>query len=175
MSYCPVIVLFIILKAHDDVIKWKHFPRSWPFVQGSHRWIPLQRPVTQSFDVFFDLRLNKRLSKQSWGWWFETPSRSLWRQCSDFDSVTCTFFLIKWPRSLVESALSSNAYSVFASYTQYYVIRGRYFMYWVYNKWLPVTLLSNNSRPGLLLLVPTFGPDGLITQLGPRHCKGPLP
>ena len=22
---------------HDDVIKWKHFPRYWPFVQGSHR------------------------------------------------------------------------------------------------------------------------------------------
>ena len=31
-----------------------------------------QRPVTRSFDVFFDLQLNKRLSKQSWGWWFET-------------------------------------------------------------------------------------------------------
>ena len=27
-----------------------------------------QRPVTRSFDVFFDLRLNKQLSKQSWGW-----------------------------------------------------------------------------------------------------------
>ena len=33
---------------------------------------PTQRPVTRSFDVFFDLRLNTRLSKQSWGWWFET-------------------------------------------------------------------------------------------------------
>ena len=41
---------------------------------------PTQRPVTRSFGVFFDLRLNKRLSKQSWGWWFETPSWSLWRQ-----------------------------------------------------------------------------------------------
>ena len=40
---------------------------------------PTQRPVTRSFDVYFDLRLNKRLSKQSWGWWFETLSRSLWR------------------------------------------------------------------------------------------------
>ena len=40
---------------------------------------PTQRPVTRSFDVFFDLRLNKRLSKQSWGWWFETLSRPLWR------------------------------------------------------------------------------------------------
>ena len=43
---------------------------------------PAQRPVTRSFDVFFDLRLNKRLSKQSWDWWFETISRSLWRHCN---------------------------------------------------------------------------------------------
>ena len=43
---------------------------------------PAQRPVTRSFDVFFDLRLNKRLSKQPWGWWSETPSWSLWRQCN---------------------------------------------------------------------------------------------
>ena len=40
---------------------------------------PAQSPVTRSFDVFFDLYLNKRLSKQSRGWWFKTPSRSLWR------------------------------------------------------------------------------------------------
>ena len=42
---------------------------------------PAQRAVTRRFDVFFDLRLNKRLSKQSWGWWFETPSPTLWRHC----------------------------------------------------------------------------------------------
>ena len=40
---------------------------------------PAQRPETQSFDVFFDLRLNKQLREQPWGWWFETPSWSLWR------------------------------------------------------------------------------------------------
>ena len=40
---------------------------------------PAQRLVTRSFDVFFDLRLNKRFSKQSWGWWFKTPPWSLWR------------------------------------------------------------------------------------------------
>ena len=44
---------------------------------------PAQRPVTRSFGVFFDLRLNKWLSKQSWGWWFETLSRPLWRHCND--------------------------------------------------------------------------------------------
>ena len=42
---------------------------------------PSQRPVTRSLDVFFDMCLNKQLSKQLWGWWFETPSRSLWRHC----------------------------------------------------------------------------------------------
>ena len=67
--------------AHDDVIKWKHFPRYWPFVRGIHRpgEFSAQRSVPRSFSVFFDLRLNERLSKQWWGWWFETLSRSLWR------------------------------------------------------------------------------------------------
>ena len=50
------------------VIKWKHFLRYWPFVRG--------------FDVYFDLLLNKRLSKQSWGWWFETPSCPSWWYCN---------------------------------------------------------------------------------------------
>ena len=40
---------------------------------------PAQRPVTRSFGDFFDLRSNKRLSKQLWGWWFETHSPPLWR------------------------------------------------------------------------------------------------
>ena len=45
---------------------------------------PTQRPVTRNFDVFFDLHLNERLSKQSQGWWFETPqSCSLWRHGND--------------------------------------------------------------------------------------------
>ena len=43
---------------------------------------PSQRPVTRSFKVLFDLCLNKRLSKQSSGWWFEAPSGSLWRHCN---------------------------------------------------------------------------------------------
>ena len=63
---------------NDDVIKWKHFPLYWPFVPGIPGEFPAQRPLTRSFGVFFDLRLNKGLSKQSGGWWFVTPSRPLW-------------------------------------------------------------------------------------------------
>ena len=44
---------------------------------------PSQRPVTRSFDVFFELLRNKRLSKQSWRQWFETLSHSLWHHCNE--------------------------------------------------------------------------------------------
>ena len=44
---------------------------------------PSQMPMMWNVDVFFDLRLNKRLSKQSILRWFETPSRSLWRHCNE--------------------------------------------------------------------------------------------
>ena len=42
---------------------------------------PTQGLVTRNF-VFFDLHLNKRLSKQSWCRKFETLSRPLWRHCN---------------------------------------------------------------------------------------------
>ena len=45
---------------------------------------PAHRPVTRSFDVSFDLRLNNKLSKQWWGWWFGTSSRPSWRHCNTF-------------------------------------------------------------------------------------------
>ena len=59
---------------------------------------PVQRPVTQSFDVFFDLRLNKRFSKESWGWLFETLSCPSWRPCNvlikTLGVITCTMIII---------------------------------------------------------------------------------
>ena len=73
----------------QDDIKWNHFPCYWPFVRGNH-WSsvnsPAQRQVTRSFDVLFEMRLNKRLSKQWWGWWFETPSRPLWHHCNGWNT-----------------------------------------------------------------------------------------
>ena len=46
------------------------------------RGFPSKRPVTQSFDVFFGIRLNKQLNKQSRCRWFETSWRSLWCNCN---------------------------------------------------------------------------------------------
>ena len=68
---------------HDDVIKWKHFPRNWPFVRGINSPVREFPAKGRSFDVFFDMCLNQRLSKQWWGWWFETLPRPSWRHCND--------------------------------------------------------------------------------------------
>ena len=67
-------------RGHDDVIKWKHFPRYWPFVRGIHRWN--SRTKAGDAELLCFLRLKKRLSKQWWGWWFETPPRPLWCHCN---------------------------------------------------------------------------------------------
>ena len=66
----------------STVIYMKHLPHHWPFVREIHRSpvngeFPPLRPVTQSFDVFCDLRLNKQLSKQS--------RRQLWRHCIELN------------------------------------------------------------------------------------------
>ena len=59
---------------------------------------PSERPVMGSFDVFSDLLLNKRLSKQSWGWWFETNYAPVyvWEYVSDF-VPRCTGNVINLP------------------------------------------------------------------------------
>ena len=75
---------------HDDVRKWKHFPRNWPFVRRIHRSSvnsPHKGQWRGALMCVCDLRLNKRLSKQWWCWWFETPSRTLWRNRNEKTNV----------------------------------------------------------------------------------------
>ena len=61
------------------------------FFRSSSSGFPSQRPVTLSFDVFFYLRLNKRLSKQSRHRLFATPWHSLWRHCHAVGSPLLVF------------------------------------------------------------------------------------
>ena len=58
---------------------------------------PSQRPVTQSFDVFFDVHLNKQLNKPSRCWWFATPWRSLWRHMDLYAHCIVNYFRYWWP------------------------------------------------------------------------------
>ena len=66
-------------------MKWKRY---WPFERGMHR-SPVNSPHKGQWcgDLvmffFFYMCLHKRLSKKSWGWWFDTPSSSLWRHCKE--------------------------------------------------------------------------------------------
>ena len=65
---CPWLWFYMMTSSNGNIVR----------VTGPGEF-PAQRPVTRSFGVFFDLRPNKRLSKQSRGWWEERPSHPLWR------------------------------------------------------------------------------------------------
>ena len=69
-----------------------------------HRWIPRKKVSDAELWFFFDLRLNKRLSKQSQGWWFETPPRSLWRHCNDTVWYIIGRTLVLYSRSCITFA-----------------------------------------------------------------------
>ena len=84
-NWCTIDLSVYIIYAHNSW--WRHqmetFSALLAFGAGNSPVtgeFPAQRPVTRSFDIFSDLRLNKRLSKQSWGWWFE-------RHCTHYDVI----------------------------------------------------------------------------------------
>ena len=67
---------------HNDIIKWKHFPRYWPFVRGIHG-SPGNSPHKGQWrgDLMLSLicALNKRLTKLASGCWLKSPAGPLWR------------------------------------------------------------------------------------------------
>ena len=71
----------------------------WEFT--GHRWIPRTKASDAELWCFLDLHLNKRLSKQSWGWWFKTPSGPLWRHFDEISTQRRSF----QPTYLVNSSL----------------------------------------------------------------------
>ena len=93
---CGLLVIYGVISFFGIDLWWRHQMETFSAVlaicAGNSPVLgefPTQRPVTRSFDVFFDLRLNKRLSKQSWGWWLETLSRPLWRHRNVHVMVCC--------------------------------------------------------------------------------------
>ena len=102
--YC---VIFHRVKTVSEVSWWRHqmetFSALLAICAGNspvHGEFPAQRPVTRNFDVYFDMHPNNRLSKQSWGWWFETQSRPLWRHRNDVDSTMSQWWSETGPRSI---------------------------------------------------------------------------
>ena len=92
---------------------------------------PAQRPVTRNFDVFFDLRLNKRLRKQSWGWWFEKSSTPLWRHSNRWThSILQT---IEWMSIMLNSMMFSQ-FTIFYLLLLQFMVRKR--MFSIPKEWL---------------------------------------
>ena len=102
---------------HANVIKWKHFFALLVLCEGNST---KKRPVMRSFEVFFDLRLNKRLCKHLRRP-LETPSRSLWRH----RNVEWFTYYMAWPQTLQLTLLgaispSEDATSVMVMYIIYW-------------------------------------------------------
>ena len=100
------VIIILMIHFFVPVAWWRHqmetFSALLAICAGNSPFtdeLPTQRPLTRSFGVTFHLRLNKRLSKQSWGWWFETPSGLLWRHCNE---------LIDLPRTQANHAMRAD-------------------------------------------------------------------
>ena len=108
-------------RQHDDVIKWKHFPLLALCAGNSPVTgeFPSQRPVTWIFDVFFDLCLNQRLNKQSWGWWFETQSCTLWRHFNDMASLYWGYRTVSVVFNCLDTKTHSTKYLSLCYITSY--------------------------------------------------------
>ena len=100
---------------------WRHqmetFSALLAICAGIHR-SPVNSPLKGQWRgalmVSFDLHLNKRLSKQSWCWWVETPSRPLWRHCN----VMCKRQWSIWTWTCSTSAAPSAKVRAFPSTLQ---------------------------------------------------------
>ena len=106
------------------------------------RWIPCTKASDAELWFFFDLRMNKRLSKQSWGWWFESPSWSLWLHCNDD-------FLSTWPLGQTSAILDQTTLITINVLTKLHLnMTSR--RYWPFHR--SSSALNNHSR--LLLIWP---------------------
>ena len=120
MAWCKTVVTPVRLQwsYYSLAIWWRHQMETISALMAIcagnspvHGEFSAQRPMTRSFDVFFDLRLNKRLSKQSRGWWFETLSRPLWRHRNDKPSIWCFLLAIIIGITYLKQATGLDAYA----------------------------------------------------------------
>ena len=87
-----------------EMSKWRHQMETFSLLLAPlwGEWTSLQRPVTRNFDAFFDLRLNKWLSKQQRRRWFETLSRPLWRKYNVINTTFVSFII-----AMMQSAVAT--------------------------------------------------------------------
>ena len=123
MHVCVRYYHFFYIMTSDEMSLWRHQIETFSVllalcavnspVPGE---FPAQRPVMRSFDAFFDLHPNNRLSKQWWVWWFETLSCPLWRHRKD--SVPWKIiFELKYMFDFPYGKFTQSVCSFYLSYT----------------------------------------------------------
>ena len=105
---------------------------------------PAQRSVTRSFDVFFDLPVSKRLSKQSLGWWFETLWRSLWRHRNDCClNILC--IAVIWQ---IKTHSKSGQWAKYITLLVQITLHNQFFVCRVQDKWM--------KTPRIIYMLPEY-------------------
>ena len=114
-----VIIVYVVCHKirHDNKPWWRHqmetFSTLLAFCEGNPPVIDgFPSAVTPSFDVFFNLHRNKRLSKQSKRRWFDTPSRSLWRHFNDWTKHQKRLSLLALNLDLITSHCQINWFHI---------------------------------------------------------------
>ena len=74
---------------YDDVLKWKHFPRYWPFVRGIHR-SPMTSPHKGQWRGALSFSLN--------GWTNNREAGDLKRHPTHYDATIMILFEILRPK-----------------------------------------------------------------------------
>ena len=73
----------VLANWHDDVIKWKHFPRYWPFVRGIHR-SPVNSPHKGQWRGALMFGLIRALINS---WVNNGEASDLRRHCAHYDVI----------------------------------------------------------------------------------------
>ena len=103
-----------------------------------HRWIPRTKASDTELNVLFDLRLNKRLNKRSWGCWLQTPSRPLWRHCNVYDILDigrlknqCAQWSVKLITAIIPTIMIHLPYLCNIEYTTQWIPWMSDFRHWI--------------------------------------------
>ena len=140
-----------------------------------HRWIPLtQRPVAQSFEVFFDLCLNKSLSRPSGRRLFETLSRPFWRHCNEIrlwknrSDSDLTLVYTLHVRGIIKIIVPVLYYKKCRWKCPYFVIKNSSRKVWLCRCYLPL-ILKIRLKPTPLLTPEVF--NTYINTIGINKIK----
>ena len=102
-------LVFIMMTSSNENIFRVAGPLCGEFTD--HQWIPRTKATNAELWYCFDLGLNERLSKQSWGWWFEKPSRQLWRQSNVPASWKVSWLLMNhWENTLPALGMTATSH-----------------------------------------------------------------